>query len=137
VRAFLCLLSLAACTAGSPPPSTPNIGTRTGTTASVSVTSIVGVPGDVQGSSWSFPPEQQDFGVRLVLDGLGTIEADVVLSDGEDAVVYESHERIELDGPRELSFDGLSMPQTGTYRLRVDVRGPGIRQSSTVTVRRG
>lgn len=148
--ALACALLLGACSPTDAPGDTDPageqlLGTPTPDTqgaeegGSIQVGSFVAVPPPQNGNgTWSFPADQRSFAARVSLDGRGTVEARLTLSrepDGEVLAVRD--ELVEVDGPSELRFDEMELPEEGGYTLELTVSGPGVQQSSTVSIRRG
>lgn len=100
--------------------------------------SLVSVPGGGDGASWSFPPDQDGFDLRVRLSGRGTVTASLELrSEPSGEPITSREERIEVDGAAEVAFDGIELPRRGGYTLDLRVSGDGVSQRSTVTIERG
>jgi hypothetical protein len=101
------------------------------------VSSILSVPPAGDGTRWSFPSGQRAFDLRIEMDGRGTVDVVVVLRDGAGHELDRRERRFEVVGPGVATIDGIELPADGGYRLSVDVTGPGVRQSQTITIGRG
>ncbi|HVE90889.1 MAG TPA: hypothetical protein VNE62_01110 [Actinomycetota bacterium] len=97
---------------------------------------MVSVPNGGPGTSWRFPPDQRDFELRVGVEGRGTVTARVVLKESGGRVVFDEQDQVDVDGSREITFPGLQLPNRGSYSLELDVRGPGVVQKSSVSIRR-
>lgn len=100
--------------------------------------SLVSIPGGGDGSSWSFPPDQDGFDLRIRLSGRGTVAALLELrSEPSGELIASREERIDVDGPTEVDFDDIELPHRGGYTLDLRISGDGVSQRSTVTIERG
>lgn len=117
-----------------PPPADAGIASAT---EGIRIESVLSVPGGGEGSSWSFPSDQEGFDLRVRLSGRGVVTALLELrAEPSGEVIVSREERIEVDGSTEVAFDDIHLPRRGGYTLDLRISGDGISQRSTVTIER-